>query len=237
MRNVNLKDPSTFPHYPFFSSEKYYNYLPEPFIEYGSIDQVPPRPLPPTTIVYPMLRIILPTNPLARTFSRLSKALPTGMPYVGVIPPSDRKDGQSFFRRMTRLKLNRIRRLLLDVCVRLDGRFGGFPGIRVSHEDRGKGYKGERLDQKLPENFRNVKVLFRPNLLSHDEINEWWSTLPNVSIGFMDDFGREIDLNENKVIENSDRYKNFIEHGLKYDNHIEIEQNENENENKDEDED
>ncbi|TIA86998.1 hypothetical protein E3P99_03483 [Wallemia hederae] len=159
-----------------------------------------PRPPPPTTIIYPLLRIVLPTRPLARVFARLSRALVTGMPYVGVIPLADRKDGKSVFRRITRLRLSRMRALLRDTAHRLEGLHGGFPGLRVTHTDRGKGYKGERLSEGFPEEFKQIKVLMRPGLLPMAEIDEW-RTLPNVTIRWMDDLGRELTDDLKEVVE------------------------------------
>lgn len=105
-------------------------------------------------------------QPLARLFARLSKSLPTGLPYITVIPLADRKDCKSAFRRLTRIRLNRMRRLIKDLADRFEGKYGGFPSIRLSHEDRGKSYRGERLGEPFPEEFKQIRVLLRPNLLT-----------------------------------------------------------------------
>lgn len=94
---------------------------------------------PPAPLIYPLLRVILPTRPLARVFASLSKSLPTGFPYLAVIPLGDHKDGKSAFRRLTRIRLNRMRRLIKDIADCFEGKYGGFSSIRLSHEDRGKG--------------------------------------------------------------------------------------------------
>lgn len=94
-----------------------------------------------------------------------------------------------------------MKRLIKDVADRFEGKYGGFPGIRLSHEDRGKGYRGERLGEPFPEEFKQIRVLLRPNLLTEREIEESWRILPNVSIGYMDDLGREISEDLSKIIE------------------------------------
>lgn len=122
------------------------------------------------------------------------------MPYIGVIPLADRKDGKSTFRRITRLRLTRMRSLLKATVLRLEGFHGGFPGLRVTHGDRGKGYKGERLDEGFPEEFKKIKVLMRPGLLPEAEVKDW-ETLPNITIRYMDDLGRELSDDLSEVVE------------------------------------
>ncbi|TIA73450.1 hypothetical protein E3P92_01606 [Wallemia ichthyophaga] len=161
-----------------------------------------PLSLPPATIIYPLIRIILPTRSLARVFGRLSRSLVTGMPYIGVIPLADRKDGKSVFRRVTRLRLSRMRALLRDTTSRLEGFHGGFPGLRVTHKDRGRGWRGERLDEGFPNEFKQVKVLMRPGLLPLNEVADW-ELLPNVTVRSMDDLGRELSDDLSEVVESS----------------------------------
>lgn len=198
-QNIHANTPTPF-HPPFHISSTPY---------FAPLDVVPtdtthtPRPLPPTTIIYPLLRIILPTRPLARVFARLSKSLVTGMPYIAVIPLADRKDGKSVFRRVTRLRLSRMRALLRDTAMRLQGYYGGFPGLRVTHKDRGKGYKGERLVEGFPQDFKKIRVLMRPGLLPPQEVSEW-EALTNVSVGWMDDLGREVSGDLSEVVESVD---------------------------------
>lgn len=111
------------------------------------------RPLPPYTsppIIIPFLTITLPTRPLASTLARLCNAFERGLPFYASVPNPDRKDGPAFFRRLLRLRMDRIRQLTGLMVTRLQGEGGGFFGLRLNAEDKGRGVEGEYLYEDLP---------------------------------------------------------------------------------------
>ena len=120
-------------------------------------DIVPPvldfvRPLPPydnPSLIMPLLTVTLPTRPLASTLSRLCNAHPRGLPFYASIPDKDRKDGPSFFRRLLRMRTDRIRELSEILVDRLEGNGGGLFGLRMNAEDKGRGIEGEALAEGL----------------------------------------------------------------------------------------
>lgn len=115
---------------------------------------------------------MLPIRPLVRVFARLSKSLPIDLPYAAVIPLADREDGKSAFRRLTRIRVKQDQKLIKDIADHFEGKYCVSPGIRLSHEDRDKGCRGERLGEPFPEESKQIRVLLRPNLLTEREIEE-----------------------------------------------------------------
>ena len=110
------------------------------------------RPLPPydnPSLIMPFLTVTLPTRPLASTLSRLCNSHPRGLPFYASIPDKDRKDGPSFFRRLLRMRTDRIRELSETLVDRLEGNGGGLFGLRLNAEDRGRGIEGEALAEGL----------------------------------------------------------------------------------------
>ncbi|GAA6064209.1 hypothetical protein JCM10212_001622 [Sporobolomyces blumeae] len=114
------------------------------------------RPEPPylePPLVVPLLTVTLPTRPLASTLARLCNSHPRGLPFISSIPDADRKDGPSTFRRLLRMRANRIHELTKELVHKLQGYGGGLMSVRMSPEDRGRGIEGEGLGDeiKMPE--------------------------------------------------------------------------------------
>lgn len=107
----------------------------------------------------PLLTVTLPTRPLASTLARLCNAFERGLPFYASVPNPDRKDGPSFFRRLLRLRANRIQELTATMVDRLQGNGGGFFGIRLGNEDKGRGVEGEMLSEPLAEPQRGWAVV------------------------------------------------------------------------------
>ncbi|POY71187.1 hypothetical protein BMF94_5497 [Rhodotorula taiwanensis] len=110
------------------------------------------RPGPPYTeppLAVPFLTVTLPTRPLAATVARLCNGHPRGLPFIASIPNEDRKDGPALFRRLLRMRTDRIRELVDQLVYRLEGNIGGMMSVRLSPEDKGRGLDGEGLDKKL----------------------------------------------------------------------------------------
>ncbi|GAA5867920.1 hypothetical protein JCM3774_004722 [Rhodotorula dairenensis] len=110
------------------------------------------RPEPPYTDpphVVPFLTVTLPTRPLAATLARLCNGHPRGLPFIASIPNEDRRDGPALFRRLLRMRADRIRELVDQLVYRLEGNVGGLMSLRLSPEDKGRGLEGEGLDKKL----------------------------------------------------------------------------------------
>ncbi|GAA5955377.1 hypothetical protein JCM8115_001932 [Rhodotorula mucilaginosa] len=110
------------------------------------------RPEPPYTdppLVVPFLTVTLPTRPLAATVARLCNGHPRGLPFIASIPNEDRRDGPALFRRLLRMRADRIRELVDQLVYRLEGNVGGLMSLRLSPEDKGRGLEGEGLDKKL----------------------------------------------------------------------------------------
>lgn len=106
------------------------------------------RPSPPfldTRLIVPLMTITLPTRPLAATLARLCNSFARGLPFVASVPNHDRKDGPDFFRRLLRMRANRIRELTENIVDKLDGNGGGFFGLRMDSEQKGRGVEGESL--------------------------------------------------------------------------------------------
>ncbi|BGP28485.1 hypothetical protein JCM10296v2_000220 [Rhodotorula toruloides] len=116
------------------------------------------RPEPPYTdppLVVPFLTVTLPTRPLAATVARLCKGFERGLPFMASIPNEDRRDGPALFRRLLRLRANRLQELITMLVDRLNGGTGGLLHLRLSADDRGRGYEGEYLDEGVkPPNAR-----------------------------------------------------------------------------------
>lgn len=110
------------------------------------------RPEPPYTDpphVVPFLTVTMPTRPLAATLARLCNAHSRGLPFIASIPNEDRRDGPALFRRLLRMRSDRIRQLVNELVYRLEGNAGGLMSLRMSPEDKGRGLDGEGLDKKL----------------------------------------------------------------------------------------
>lgn len=110
------------------------------------------RPSPPYTsppLVVPLLTITLPTRPLAATLARLSNGHSRGLPFIASIPDLDRKDGPALFRRLLRMRANRIQQVAGELVRKLEGYGGGLMGLRMSPEDRGRGIEGEGLGEVI----------------------------------------------------------------------------------------
>lgn len=110
------------------------------------------RPSPPyfdLPLIVPLLTLTLPTRPLASTLSRLCNGHPRGLPFIASVPNEDRKDGPPLFRRLLRMRINRIKDLTGEIVQKLDGYGGGFFGLRLGSEDKGRGVEGESLGQEM----------------------------------------------------------------------------------------
>ncbi|GAA5925151.1 hypothetical protein JCM3775_006378 [Rhodotorula graminis] len=108
------------------------------------------RPGPPYTsppLVVPLLTVTLPTRPLAATLARLSNGHARGLSFIASIPNEDRKDGPALFRRLLRMRANRIQSVTRELILKLDGYGGGLMGLRMGPEDRGRGIEGEGLGE------------------------------------------------------------------------------------------
>ncbi|GAA5986658.1 hypothetical protein JCM11641_001354 [Rhodosporidiobolus odoratus] len=109
------------------------------------------RPLPPyleTRLVVPFLTVTLPTRPLASTLARLAKSHPRGLPFMASIPNDDRRDGPALFRRLLRMRTNRLQDLTRELVQKLGGHGGGLMGLRLNPEDIGRGIRGEGLGEE-----------------------------------------------------------------------------------------
>ena len=108
------------------------------------------RPPPPYTsppLVVPLLTVTLPTRPLAATLARLSNGHPRGLSFIASIPNEDRKDGPALFRRLLRMRANRMQQVARELILKLEGYGGGLMGLRMGPEDRGRGIEGEGLGE------------------------------------------------------------------------------------------
>lgn len=121
-----------------------------PFLPPASADWTrPPPPYLSPRLVVPLLTVTLPTRPLAATLARLCNGHPRGLPFVASVPNEDRKDGPAFFRRLLRMRANRIRDLTGEIVEKLQGFGGGFFGLRLNPEDKGRGVEGEMLGEDI----------------------------------------------------------------------------------------
>ncbi|GAA5855120.1 hypothetical protein JCM8547_002389 [Rhodosporidiobolus lusitaniae] len=110
------------------------------------------RPPPPYTtppLVVPFLTVTLPTRPLAATLARLCKSHPRGLPFIASIPDEDRKDGPALFRRLLRLRTDRLQGLTQELVRKIQGHGGGLMSLRLSPEDKGRGIEGEGLEEEI----------------------------------------------------------------------------------------
>ncbi|BGP36409.1 hypothetical protein JCM10449v2_000310 [Rhodotorula kratochvilovae] len=110
------------------------------------------RPSPPYTsppLVVPLLTVTLPTRPLAATLARLCNGHARGLPFIASIPNEDRKDGPALFRRLLRMRANRLQQVAKELVYKLEGYGGGLMGLRMSPEDRGRGIEGEGLGESV----------------------------------------------------------------------------------------
>lgn len=154
----------------------------------------------------PLLAVTLSTRPLALTLSRLSKALPRGLPFYASMSNDDRKSLHSFTHRMTSLRLDRMRSLVLEICSRLSGDKGGFVGIRFSTDAKGRGIAGEGLADPIPRDKRLVKVMIGDWFYRcEDEIElyrlgaEEYGGNDALEVSLMNEWGRELDAQGNEL--------------------------------------
>ncbi|QRV81158.1 hypothetical protein RhiJN_09173 [Ceratobasidium sp. AG-Ba] len=145
----------------------------------------------------PLISVTVATRPLGATILRLCKSLPRGLPFYASIQPDDRKTYLSFPARMRLMRLQRIRELTIELARRLEGYYGGIVGIRFNHEDRGRGVRGERLAEPLPDELRIIQVGLA-NWYRYERERELWELEAKdagVDIGLMpmDEWGRKLD--------------------------------------------
>ncbi|GAA6038604.1 hypothetical protein JCM8097_009443 [Rhodosporidiobolus ruineniae] len=111
------------------------------------------RPPPPYTAsprpIVPFLTVTLPTRPLAATLARLCNAHPRGLPFLASVPDADRRDGPALFRRLLRMRTNRLQEVTAQLVRKLEGHSGGLMGLRMKAEDKGRGIEGEGLGEKI----------------------------------------------------------------------------------------
>ncbi|GAA6046566.1 hypothetical protein JCM3770_006212 [Rhodotorula araucariae] len=110
------------------------------------------RPSPPYTsppLVVPLVTVTLPTRPLAATLARLCNGHARGLPFIASIPVEDRKDGPALFRRLLRMRANRLQQVARELVYKLEGHAGGLMGLRLSPEERGRGIEGEGLGERV----------------------------------------------------------------------------------------
>lgn len=154
----------------------------------------------------PLLAVTFSTRPLALTLSRLSKALPRGLPFYASMSNDDRKCLYSFTHRMTSLRLDRMRSLVLTICSRLSGENGGFVGIRFSTDTRGRGIDGEGLGDPIPRDQRLVKVMIGDWFYRAADEQELYRLGAEehggdeaLEVSLMNDWGRELDAQGNEL--------------------------------------
>lgn len=154
----------------------------------------------------PLLAVTFSTRPLALTLSRLSKALPRGLPFYASMTNDDRKCLYSFTHRMTSLRLDRIRSLVLNICSRLSGEKGGFVGIRFSTDTRGRGIDGEGLADPIPRDKRLVKVMIGDWFYRASDEHELYRLGAEeyggdeaLDVSLMNEWGRELDAQGNEI--------------------------------------
>lgn len=110
-----------------------------------------PHLAPSSRPIVPLLTLTLPTRPLAATLARLCNSHPRGLSFVASVADADRKDGPAFFRRLLRMRADRMRDLSGELVSRLRGEGGGLFAVRLSAEDKGRGVEGERLGEDFKE--------------------------------------------------------------------------------------
>lgn len=161
----------------------------------GSWTPPPPPYLNPRFIV-PLLTVTLPTRPLADTLGRLCSSHPRGLTFVASVPNVDRKDGPSFFRRLLRMRADRLRELTVQIVQKLQGVGGGLFGVRFKAEDKGRGVEGEMLGEefRMPEEgWAEVRLLSEESDvwqgIEAKAFRESWKGLEGVQVGaeFMED--------------------------------------------------
>ncbi|KAK4687698.1 hypothetical protein P7C73_g2429, partial [Tremellales sp. Uapishka_1] len=145
----------------------------------------------------PLLSVTLPTRPIADVVLRLSKGLRGGTAFYAVVPNEERKDGDSFHRRMLRMRIDRLYGLVGDLKSKLDGERGGLPGIRFHQSDRGYGVDGERLDTGIEDENKRIIVRFNESGFALENIDlageeERWASISCVEIGRIDDHARAV---------------------------------------------
>ncbi|KAI8977845.1 hypothetical protein BD414DRAFT_495808 [Trametes punicea] len=106
----------------------------------------------------PLITVTVSTRPLADALHSTSLALPRGLPFYSSIDPEERKNFWSFNSRMRNLRLNRLQKLTYETAIRLHGRYGGFVGLRLHPQQRGRGWNGESLADGIPKEKRMIKV-------------------------------------------------------------------------------
>lgn len=154
----------------------------------------------------PLLAVTFSTRPLALTMGRLSKGLERGLPFYASMSNDDRKCLLSYSNRMTSMRLDRMRKLTLDIISRLAGHMGGFIGIRFNTHQRGRGVSGEGLADPIPADKRIVKVLLGHWFYRAQEeaelyrgYAEEWGGKAAIDLAMMNEWGRRLDENGNEV--------------------------------------
>ena len=154
----------------------------------------------------PLLAITYSTRPLALTMARLSKGRERGLPFYAVMSNDDRKCLFSYGNRMSSMRLDRMRKITLDIVSRLAGYMGGFVGIRFSTQERGRGICGEGLADPIPANKRVVRVqvgnwLYRSQdeAALYREGAEQWGGKDAVDVAMMSEWGRRLDADGNEI--------------------------------------
>ncbi|KAF8603335.1 hypothetical protein BDV93DRAFT_606909 [Ceratobasidium sp. AG-I] len=180
----------------------------------------------------PLISVTLATRPLGDTLVRLCRALPRGLAFYASIEPDDRKTFHSFPARMRLLRLQRIRNLTIQLARRLEGYQGGFIGIRFSQEDRGRGIRGERLREPLPDPLRVIRVGVA-NWYKFERERELWELAAvdgevDIDIRPMDEWGRKLEAS-GEVMAGQEAVEGAIiesEEGESEDGAVEAEENE-----------
>lgn len=100
-------------------------------------------------LVVPLVCVTFPTRPLAATVARLSNGHPRGLPFIASVPDQDRRDGPSLFRRLLRMRANRLFDVSRQLVSKLSGDQGGLMGLRLTPDDKGRGVDGEGLERDV----------------------------------------------------------------------------------------
>jgi hypothetical protein len=146
----------------------------------------------------PLFVIIFPTRPLAATLSRLSKAHERGLPFYATVPDKDRIDGESYWRRLIRMKIDRTKEVVNAISEKLRGKGGGFTGIRFSSTDRGRAAFGERLKTGIEKDKRKIKVLWQ--LETPRNYREGWEEIEDLEQGWCNEWGEEVECDEEAAV-------------------------------------
>lgn len=162
--------------------------------------RIPGPPFTSEPFWIPLVRVDLPTRPIAESVGRLASALERGLPYHGAVPPPDRKDGAAYARRQLALRMERLQRLVVELTRRLKGEKGGLMGARFRADQKGWGVEGEAWNE-LPE-FDPIRISWlreEEGGLAEDsvlrtEFSEACAVFGDtVEFGVMQQFGEDVD--------------------------------------------